>query len=435
MKEENGPLIALVVFIVLSLVFGFMAYQRHQEVIGENPEQPLIEGKIKAKQEEIEKNQKKIKEARAETASYFAKIREQNARYSLASDEQADFLSEINRRKGLKAIGEANAAQATAQGNEISDKINTRLRDIKQDRDKEENDASAQVDKLNAKREDAVTKIRTLKEQLATASNAHRNTKDYAQAELDESKSVLSDLTQRDPERATVLWEADGEILVADPVTHKVFINLGTAAGVKNGYRFECFTIRPGQKKVRKAFVEVVAAGVSKSECIVVRRPVDLPRDPLSGYVAEDPEEMYSPNQERREAGRNTSSVQPLSAAPKTVLSGPSQLDPIVEGDKIQNPFFKPNKSFTFYIAGAKKLDNERQKSAIRYRWTEIKAVIEQYGGKVSPVADTTVDYMIAQKNPGTEGSEDEKLEFKKAVDLGLPVIYEWELFRFLDNK
>src|SRR5687768_10801745 len=116
MKEENGPLIALVVFIVLSLVFGFMAYQRHQEVIGENPEQPLIEGKIKAKQEEIEKNQKKIKEARAETASYFAKIREQNARYSLASDEQADFLSEINRRKGLKAIGEANAAQATAQG-------------------------------------------------------------------------------------------------------------------------------------------------------------------------------------------------------------------------------------------------------------------------------------------------------------------------------
>ena len=89
----------------------------------------------------------------------------------------------------------------------------------------------------------------------------------------------------------------------------------------------------------------------------------------------------------------------------------------------------------TFYIAGAKEIVNEQQKSAIRYRWTEIKAVIEAYGGKVSPVADTTVDYVIAQKNPKTEGTDAEKAEFQKAVDLGLPVIYEWELFRFLESK
>jgi hypothetical protein len=433
MKEENGPLIALVVFIVVSLLFGVLAYQRHTELVGENPQNPVFDVKIREKQEEIEKQEKKIREARAETESYHARIREQYARYNIACDERADYLSEIKRRTGLKKIGEDNAAQATNQGMAITEKISVRLAEIKKDRESEENDAQSQVDRLNAKKEDAMAKQRTLKEQLATATTAHAKVREYAVSELNDSQSILSDLTQRDRERATVLWESDGEILAADPVTHKVWINLGTAAGVKNGYRFECFTIRPGNKKVRKAFVEVVSAGVSKSECIVVRRPVDLPRDPLSGYVAKDPEEMYSPLQENQQPGAKTATIQTLSAAPKTVMTGPATLDPIVEGDKIQNPFFKPNTSFTFFIAGGRKIENDHQKSAIRYRWTEIKAVIEAYGGKVSPTADTNVDYVIAQKV--NEADEDVQAEYKRAVELGLPVIYEWELFRFLDNR
>jgi len=116
-------------------------------------------------------------------------------------------------------------------------------------------------------------------------------------------------------------------------------------------------------------------------------------------------------------------------------MMGMNKEDPIAEGDLVQNPFFTPGKSLTFYIAGSKEIVNETQKSAIRYRWTEIKGVIEAYGGKVSPVADTTVNYMVCQKNPKTEGTDAEKAEYQKAVDLGLPVIYEWELFRFLESK
>jgi hypothetical protein len=434
MKHENGPLIALIFFMALSATFGVFAYQKRQEVIGEDPLNPLMEANIKEQQEKIEANEKTIREAREETAKYVASIHEQHVRYMIAANERVDFQSEIKRRKGLNDIGEKIAVQATTQGSAITEKIAERLAEIKREREKEENDAQAQIDKLNAKKEEALTRIRTAKDQLVAAEGHHRKTKDYAQAELDESKSVLSDLTQRDVERASVLTEADGEVLVADVLTNRAFINLGTAAGVKNGYRFECYAMRAGNQKVRKGFLEVVSAGPGKSECVVVRRLVDLPRDPLSGYVASEPEEMYSPYQEHAEPGKKGASVQRLSDG-KTVLSGPSALDPIVEGDLIQNPFFKPNKTFTYYIAGAKKIENENQRSAIRYRWTEIKAVIEKYGGKVSPVADSAVDFVIAQKNPASDGTDEEKADYKKAVDLGLPVIYEWELFRFLDGK
>ena len=157
-----------------------------------------------------------------------------------------------------------------------------------------------------------------------------------------------------------------------------------------------------------------------------------LPKDPLSDYVATEPEQLYSPYQE---SGRKDATAQPLSGRPKMIITGAHKTDPIVEGDLIQNPFFAPGKTFTYYIAGAKKMENDRQKSAIRYRWTDIKRVLESYGHSVSPVVDTNVNYIIAQKNAETDGDDNEKAEFVKAKNLGIPVIYEWELFRFLDTR
>ena len=56
--------------------------------------------------------------------------------------------------------------------------------------------------------------------------------------------------------------------------------------------------------------------------------------------------------------------------------------------------------------------------------------MIEAYGNKVADAVSLDVNYIVAQKNAKAEDPE-----FQKGVDLGLPVLYEWELFRFLDNR
>jgi len=236
---------------------------------------------------------------------------------------------------------------------------------------------------------------------------------------------------QRDEERADIFTQPDGKVVLTDPVRNFVVINIGTATGVRNGFRFECYAMRPGNKKVVKAYLEVRRADVSKSECMVLKRVLAMPKDPHSEYVAEQPEEQFSPYQE---SGHKGASAQPLLGVKNLDLTV-RHMDPIVEGDLIQNPFFSPDKQLTFFIAGSKLIENDRQKSAIRYRWTEIKSVVEAYGAKVAAEPDINVNYVIAQKNPKTEGTDPEKAQYRKAVDLGLPIIYEWELFRFLDTR
>jgi hypothetical protein len=159
---------------------------------------------------------------------------------------------------------------------------------------------------------------------------------------------------------------------------------------------------------------------------MIMRKLVKLPRDPLSDYVASEPEEKYSPYQE---SGKQGFTSQPLSARPKTVVMGMNKMDPIVEGDSIRNPFYTPGKTYTFYIAGDKTITHGVQKSAIAYTWPHIERVIKYYGGKVALDVDLGVNYIIAQKNP-----EDDE-GFVKAKTLGIPVMYEWEVFRFLRQR
>ena len=207
----------------------------------------------------------------------------------------------------------------------------------------------------------------------------------------------------------------------AIPCAMSFSINLGTGAGVKNGFRFEVFTYRPGHVRKVKGYGEVTKAGDVQSECMVLNYPIELPSDPLADYVSAQPEEIYSP---LSQSGKKGSSANRMTATHPTIF-GQDKLDPIVEGDNIQNPFFEPSRPITFYIVDLKDQTGERQKSAIRYTRQEIAAVAERYGAKVVDSVDTNVNYVIAQKNPGDDP------EYKKAVDLGIPIVYEWELFRF----
>ena len=424
MKEENGPLFALIAFILLSLYFGIYAYLRYQDLYPSQGKDKDAE--IKSLRDEVDGLDSKRKDLEVQAEFYKQRIREQQTLYSYNQDLNDAYSLEYERRRKLLDTGEKFEAQATELSGLVSTQKQGTLQRLTKETTESRDAMDRDVKESSDKKEQAIARVRQLKEEFDDFTKKNRLSKNYEQSSLDDSKSVLLDLTQREIERADIFSEADGKVIVADPLHNFVVIDLGTAAGVRNGFRFECFALHAGNKKVHKAYIEVIRADVSKSECIIIKRPVPLPKDPLSEYVAEEPEATFSPYQE---SGRKGASAQTLSGTPKTELLGFNTKEPIVDGDLVQNPLYSPGKSYTFYIAGVKEIVNERQKSAIRYRWTEIKSMIEFYGGKVSTTADVNVNYVIAQKN-----AKDDP-EFLKAIDLGLPVIYEWELFRFLDTK
>ncbi len=427
MKEENGPLIALVAFIILAMIFGGMAYSDKKALDGERPEDALqkqIDDKvagIASQEAEVKSNDYKI-------AQYRKQIQEQVDRYDFFADSMDDFTVEYTRRLKLKESADA----YDKQGSDLSDKVSAKkaatLQAINKDTSEIREKMESEVSEKTKAREAAVGRQRQVEEDMTAEARRHVQSKNYEMTRLGDSKQTLADLTRREVERANVLTEADGKVVFADDVHNLIVINIGTGAGVKNGYRFEVYAMRPGKKKVSKGYLEVVRADPSKSQCRFLNRPILMPKDAFSEYVAQQPEEIFSPYQQ---SGQKEATAAPLMGTPRPVVLGYDPKDPIVEGDLVQNPLFDPGKTYTFYIAGLKDLDRDtgKQKSAIRYRWTEIKAVVQAYGGKVVNDVDINVNYMIAQKDP----TSDDK--FQKGVELGIPVIYEWELFRFLDNK
>ena len=427
MKEENGPLIALVAFIILSMIFGGMAYSDKKALDGERPEDSKqrqiddIAANISSLEAEVKSNDYKI-------SQYRKKIQEQVDRYDFFADSMDDYTSEYTRRLKLKESADAYDKQGSDLSEKVSSKKAATLQAINKDTSEIREKMESEVSEKTKAREAAVGRMRQVEEDVAAEGKKHAQSMNYEKTRLSDSKQTLSDLTRREVERANVLTVPDGKIVFADDVHNVIVIDIGSAAGVRNGYRFEIFAMRPGKKKVSKGYLEVVRADASKSECRYLNRAILMPKDAFSEYVAQQPEELFSPYQQ---SGQKETTAAPLMGTPKPVVIGFNPKDPIVEGDFVQNPFFDPGKTYTFYIAGLKELDRDtgKQKSAIRYRWTEIKSVVEAYGGKVANDVDINVNYMIAQKDP----TSDEK--FQKGVELGIPVIYEWELFRFLDNK
>ncbi|MBI3829475.1 MAG: hypothetical protein HY291_08160 [Planctomycetes bacterium] len=428
--QDNGPLIALVAFIVFSIIFGLMAYLRHSDLEGENPEGGENSTKLTAKIEKSkqENNQviEEIKGIEAQIVQKRDELRIQTERGVLYSQIFEDYTQKYNtRRKWLQSASDF-AKQAKDLGGQVSDvksKTETQIRKDEQE-SRDRSDAEKRV--LVEKKDQTVSRIGEAKKAFDRDEKTFRVQKNYEQAELDELKRRLDALTQRDVERANKSIEVDGKVVRSEPTLNLIVIDRGSADGVRPGFRFEVFSIRAGNKKVHKGYIEVKKVEASLSECQIYTKVIDLPRDPFSEYVAPEPEYAYSPYQE---SGKRGSSAQPLSAQPKSVTMGMNAQDPMVEGDYLENPFYSPNKPLTFYIAGDKSIIRGVQKSAIAYQWPQIERVIKSYGATVASKVDLGVNFVIAQKNPQDDP------EYGKAIGLGIPVIYEWELFRFLDQR
>ena len=439
--QDSGPLIGLVAFIILSLLFGFFAYEGYSRLEGEQPEgeeSTRMDAQIRRAQEEVEKIEKEIRSAQSEIAAARDQLAFQRARYEFG--RYLTVGAELDEKKGAIGLYEfaykarLGIVKAGKDFEDAATKLGTSVKDEKEKTKgvfrKEETEvrekSEGQVKKSQEDKDASLARVAAEKQALDREEKTYRQNKNYEQSALDECKRQLDYLTSREVERATVLNEPDGKVITSDPVHNTVIINLGTAHGVRNGWRFEVFAWKPGNRKVHKAFIEVRKASVDVSDCFILQKPLRLPRDPLSNYIATQPEELWSPYQE---SGRAGALLQGLTGEPKMVPTGMAFLNPIVVGDYIQNPFYSPDKSYTFYIAGDKVIQQGIQKSAIAYSWPQIERVLELYGSKVAKKVDLSVNCVLAQKNPQDDP------EYNRAVSLGIPVLYEWEVFRFLNQE
>lgn len=434
--RDVGPLIALIIFIVLTAVFGFFAFQRHSDLGGEDPtgeqtgESTHIDHLIDTEKVAIEELESTIRETTGKIVAYESQLDRLRARYHYAAHL-------ANRRDGLYELAYAgrrvlvqSGQQEITQAQQVRGKITEAKNNVKTTLRTEESQIREKTDqditKLQEAKDASIRRVAAEKKALDRDEKEYRQQRNYQQSTLDELKRQLDYLTSREPERADVQNRADGQVVLADPIKNTICINIGTAHGVRNGFRFECYAMHPGDRKNHKAYLEVRKASPNVSECLILTKPIELPKDPLSDYAAKQPEERYSPYQQ---SGRAGSLLQGLTAVPKKGRLGMDVMNPIVIGDFVQNPFFDPHKQYTFYIAGDKAIQQGQQKSAIAYQWPHIRKIIRLYGGKVVKKVDLSVDFMVAQKNPQDDSN------FNTGVTLGIPVMYEWELFRFLDQQ
>jgi hypothetical protein len=412
-----------VVLIVLSIIFGVMAYMSYSDLwdpaINKQNDREEAANSINNLEQEIAAQDRAANEIREKIC-----FQRQRGEY-WATVWQEYNTGNVSREK-MEQAGKDQVARVAASRDKIVKDRQDLAQESRQkaDKEREEGDKAAAAHRDKAK--EAGTRKDEVQQAIVKLEADFKRQDTQEKSLMSEYKRQLEALTSRDIERAGLLREIDGRVILSDPQRNLVVIDRGTADKVRNGYRFEVFGLQIGRTKLHKGYLEVRRATPSFSECYVVARTLRLPRDPLSSYIASSPEELYSPY---HESGKRGANVQMLTGEPKSVELSQNRDDPIIKGDYVQNPFYHPNRSYTFYVAGDKTVVHGLQKSAIVYPWKQIQQVLENYGCRVSPTVDLHVDYVIAQKNP------QEDKEYEKAVRLGIPVIYEWELFRFLDQQ
>ncbi|HLX64877.1 MAG TPA: BRCT domain-containing protein [Planctomycetota bacterium] len=423
MKSDLSVILAIIVLAILSIVFGVMAYLNFK-TIDPGDGKPL-QAQIDERQNHIDETVRSINDLQVEKDALSEKLAKAQQDATYYSGEGAAYVQAAEARNRLKAEGQAFEDQAKNMGTTVSAGKKKVSDAIQAEITRERTEMEQKVEELTAKKAKVQADTLAKKADFDVAAKRHVQDMNYVKSQLGDAKAILSDLTTREEVRGDITNRIDGHVVLSNVVNNIVVIDIGSGVGVKNGFRFEVFSIEPGKKHVTKAYIEVVKAGPTSSECTVIQRPMVLPSDELTNYVAEQPEFVYNPYSP---GGKKTGSAEPMTGG-RVVMSGQKINNPIMEGDYVQNPFFEAGRRLVFYIAGSKEMVGERQKSAIRYSAGQIKDVAERYGAKIVDAVDTNVNYVIAQKHP------EEDPEYKKAVDLGIPVIFEWELFRFLDNN
>lgn len=250
--------------------------------------------------------------------------------------------------------------------------------DLRREKDAQVTDLQEQLTReQNSRQEDNRRnsgEIQRLVDQAGEQANQMEETRRSYRVRVAELQSLLSEkddrITELVKKQAETLAtaEPDGEILHADNQMSLAWINLGRTHGLPRGLPFDVFQVKKGGRRKLKGRIEVLD---------------------LEDHMAK------------------VAIVQTVDAT-----------DPIVKGDYVISPLFDKSEQKIFVLVGEMvNADYGRQ---------EIIRKIVEAGSKVDAEVTVQTDYIVA-------GKDAELLpEFQRALQLGIRVMREGELLKFL---
>jgi hypothetical protein len=403
--------IALSVFVVLTAVFGGVAFYYNLE--GEDLTGQLERERNLAKEHQVRVDgpdglKKAI--AQVETQTKAQRDEAQQVRDTLCKDTRT--VIDTNLADGKKAHEEREKVEAARSAAAVED-----------------------TNKVSRAYEDLRKTLSTLEDEL----KKNRGELDKEQATLLESKSgevgrqdklreelarlaaeigVLEAKLKRMQEVRAQLMELkeDGRIVGADASTNLAVVGLGSRQGVHPGMVFEVFEVKKDGKKVVKAKVRLQKVENQQSMAVILAAQSVPKACPTCGWSTTDKAMLYCPYCRGGEDNKDAQRLQDLGREFEVVE--PDFLNPVGKGDCVSSPFYfggKNRRAFRFAVAG-QPTGHSRQ---------EMTAYLKENGCTL--VDEITVDTDFVVVGSGPKVDED----LKRARQMGASLIRESDLFDF----
>lgn len=417
-RSNTALIVTLILFVLVAGGFGYGAYKAYDRVY-RKPEAGGKKGLYYQLKEDDEPQhallRREIREVRRQIVRREAQERRLRIALSTYQDDMARFSGN---QKFARGGGDVHAAQVeeikNTQTNIEKDK-NEMLQALARILDENTKRHVAQLEAIDKEIRETQDRIRSAKEQAKVESSSVSERLAKLKRARDRLRAELEQYTAGARQELRLPLPTIGEVIEADPETSFAAIDLGERHGVKPGFRFQVVQIGRNNRRLHKGWLVVRTVKPEMSVCEIVTKTVRLPVCPITGYTAREPEERYSPMVTSPGEGQH---YQRLNATPRHSSFAPAPENPIVKGNLLYNPLFRPGRTLRFVIAG----------QPIRYEREEIERRLAFYGATIEEELATTADFLIAQSGPKAMA------EVQKAAELGVGVLYEWDLFRFLEH-
>ena len=355
--------------------------------------------------------------------------------------------------KNKDAINKSNEDEIKSLKNQIADLNQLVAESQKSAADNRSKAAEAEnneKDITNLKGENA--KLIAEKEQLErdkqTMETANKQVEASAKKRIQELQKDKANLLQTITQKSDAIRqrsalghgaETDGKILNVDLANRFCVLDLGSVNNVRRGMRFEVVRWAMNDWQVLGT-VEIRKVNYSTSDAIIVDKPAVIKQCPLTGYVARNPEEVFSPYAVDKE-GKAVA----LLSINSPDESSMSDANPIIAGDKIRNPLYERDKKLKFAFAGEPVVFSEdilKNRIVASGNIFQEKVDIDTDFLILGRVDETTVDPKSLDIDLSKEEGQKQLSEldvmtkavrFKKfAEQCGIPIMREVELNAFL---
>jgi len=417
MRGNVFAIIALVFLVIVAGATGYLAYSNYMKVERVEGAPLGLRSELRSAQAEHKSKQEQLAKLEAELAAEKAKAQQ---KYEDKLKEQFNLQLLTVESDGYKRIGKGVAAwEASVKTTpNVSADLVKPVEDESAKRRTEAQDLNAdQINKIIERIKALAAEAKKCRDEATAEIKRLNSEKVRLGNEISVASGDIERLISREP-LANAGLPPVGRILASAADTKIAVINLGTRVGVKRGMRFEAYQVRYGNRRVHKGYLEVKSTEAEVSTCAILVKEVRLPRCPVCSYTAAQPEELYCP---RCTSPGSPQAYQRLSGSPKVTTIGQSDTDPIVKGDLLYNPLFSLRPGTRYAVQGEPLIEGSKQ-----YDRASIVKLIEFYGGAVDKELSSETDVLIALRGA--------KEAVNRAEEMGIPVVREFEIFRYLER-